>query len=394
LRVSTTGHAARGLVYDPFSLATQLDPYPAYAMMLTSAPVYRNEERDFFALSRFDDVYSGFRDWRRLSSAGGVTVDELLELTGPSILTMDPPRHDELRAIVRPAFEPKALSRLEARLVELATELLDGISGGEFDFCAAFSKRLPVLAVCELMGFPHGDERMLKAWSDALIERVPDDVGTPPAARRAAAAMRAYFAGHLQERRLRPSDDILSLLVASRPAGSPLGEDELIGMCFLLFEAGNSTTAALLANALVLLEAHPDQRAALCADAGLLAGAVEEVLRFESPVQNMGRVATEPIVLHGTQIPAGARVLLVIGAAHRDPRVWPQPDRFDVTRAAGRRVAFGGGLHACLGAGLARLEARVALGCLLERHPHYGVLELERFHDVTQRGLKRLIVAP
>jgi cytochrome P450 len=362
-------------------------------MMLAGAPVYRNEERDFFALSRFDDVYAGFRDWRRLSSAGGVTVDELLELTGPSILTMDPPRHDDLRAIVRPAFEQKSLSRLEARLSELATELLDGVSGGDFDFCAAFSKRLPVLAVCELMGFPHGDERMLKSWSDALIERVPDDDGTPLAARQAASSMRAYFGEHLDRRRRHPTEDLLGLLVAGRPSGSPLSEDELIGMCFLLFEAGNSTTAALLANAVLLLEAHPHQRAALCADPARLSGAVEEVLRFESPVQNMGRVTTEPVAFHDTEIPAGARVLLVIGAANRDPVVWPQPERFDVTRAVGRRVAFGGGIHACLGANLARLEARVALGCLLDRHPHYGVVELERFHDVTQRGLKRLVVA-
>ncbi len=250
--VSAGERAATGLVYDPFSLATQLDPYPAYAMMLATAPVYRNEERDFFALSRFDDVYSGFRDWRRLSSAGGVTVDELLELTGPSILTLDPPRHDELRAVVRAAFEPRSLSRLEARLGALSTELLDDVSGGHFDFCAAFSKRLPVLAVCELMGFPRGDERMLKSWSDALIERVPDDDGTPLAAREAAGSMRVYFGEHLAQRRRRPSEDLLGLLVAGRPAESPLSEDELIGMCFLLFEAGNSTTAALLANALVL----------------------------------------------------------------------------------------------------------------------------------------------
>jgi cytochrome P450 len=170
--------------------------------------------------------------------------------------------------------------------------------------------------------------------------------------------------------------------------------EELVGTCFLLFEAGNSTTTALLGTAILLLGTEPAQRAWLARNPSGLEGAVEEILRYESPVQNMGRVATRDVNLHGTRIPAGARVLLLIGAANRDPRVFERPDVLDLTRAPFRNLAFGDGIHHCIGAPLARLEGRVALDELLGRWPGYAVVEIDRFHDVTQRNLKRLVVRP
>jgi hypothetical protein len=199
--------------------------------------------------------------------------------------------------------------------------------------------------------------------------------------------MRAYFADHLARRRRDGGDDLVASLAAAE-----LPEEEQIGISFLLFEAGNSTTKSLLANALLLLGEHPVERAWLAANLDAMPGAIEEILRFESPVQNMGRVSTAPVELYGETIPAGARVLLVIGAANRDPRVFPDPDVFDLARAPRRTLAFGEGIHHCLGAPLARLEARVALRLFLERVASHEVLELERFHDVTQRNLKRLRV--
>jgi cytochrome P450 len=377
--------------YDPMARATQADPYPAYRLLLEHAPVYRNPARDFYALSRFADVQAAFRDWNTFSNAGGVTVDELLALTGPSFLTMDPPRHDLLRAVVREPFRPQTLAALEGRIRTHARDLL-GPLDGEVEMMTTFAERLPVRVVCELLGFPLADELLLKSWSNAILERIPDDELTPDAARTAAGAMRDYFVEQLEDRRRHPGGDILSLLVTARPGGEPMRHEELIGTCFLLFEAGNSTTTALLGTSILLLGSEPDQRACFAQNPDGRSGAIEELLRFESPVQNMGRIATRDVEIHGVEIPAGARVLLVIGAANRDPRVFEQPDLLDLTRAPTRNLAFGDGIHHCIGAPLARLEGRVALGELLGRLPDYEVTDVERFHDVTQRNLKRLVV--
>jgi cytochrome P450 len=383
---------AREPSYDPFSREAQLDPYPAYRALLADVPVYRNEERDFWALARFADVQHAFRDWQTFSSAGGVTVDELLALTGPSFLTMDPPRHGLLRDLVREPFRPKAIAALAEQVGAIARRLLDELDGGRVDIAAAFAQRLPVLVVCDLLGLPASDDRLLKSWSDALLERTPGDDRTPAAARAAAASMRAYFEEQLAAHRHGAGDGVLSLLVSARVDGKPLPHEELVGLCFLLFEAGNTTTASLLANALLLLAEHPDERALLARDSAAIETAVEEILRFESPVQNMGRIAARDVALHGTTIPAGSRVLLLIGAANRDPRAWHEPDRLDLAREPRRNLAFGDGIHHCLGAPLARLEARVALGAFLERFADYELVEAERFQDVTQRNLKRLIL--
>jgi hypothetical protein len=383
-------------VYDPFSSATQDDPYDSYAALLEAAPVYHNEERDFFAISRFDDVQAAFRDWRTFSSGQGVTVDELLAITGPSMLTTDPPRHDGLRDVIKHVFRPRVIAALERAVRRIAEGLLVDVGPeSEVDVVAVLARRLPVLVICDLLGFPAADAPTLKSWGDAILERVPDDDSTPKPAREAAALMRAYFEEQIGARRRRGADgdDLVSVLLRGRVDGGPLTPDELIGHCFLLFIAGNATTAALIGNGTLVLAGYPDERARLVADPALGEQAVEELLRFESPVQNMARATTREVGLHGTTIPAGARVLLLIGAANRDPRSFPDPDRLDLGRRIRRHVAFGEGIHHCIGAPLARLEGRVALGSLVELYPDYEVVEVERFRDVTERSLSRLTIS-
>ena len=190
------------MIYDPFAVETQEDPYPIYRYLLEECPVYHNPERGFWALSRFHDVKGAFQDWRTFSNAGGVTVDELLALTGPGFLTMDPPRHDQLRDIVRRFFEPRRVVALAPRIEEMVEALLSGIAGrDEVDIAAELAKKLPVLVICEVMGLPTADHVQLKAWADAILERVPGDDATPPEAREAAAAMRAYLTEQIRYRR-------------------------------------------------------------------------------------------------------------------------------------------------------------------------------------------------
>ena len=254
------------------------------------------------------------------------------------------------------------------------------------------AKKLPVLVICEVMGLPAVDHLQLKAWADAILERVPGDDATPPEAREAAAAMRAYLTEHVGCRRGHDRDDVLGALSSAHDKDGVPSFEELIGTSMLLFEAGNSTTTSLIANGLLVLAAHPAQREWLAEHLDEVAPAVEELLRYESPVQNMGRTATRMVSLHGVEIPAGSRVLLLIGAANRDPRVWSQPDELLLRRKPKRGAVFGEGIHHCIGAGLARLEMSIVLRMFLERFPTYEVREFERFHDVTQRGLKRLVV--
>ncbi len=320
-------------------------------------------------------------------------MDELLALTGPGFLTMDPPRHDQLRDVVRRFFEPRRVAALASRIEELVEGLLSGIAGrGEVDIAAEVAKKLPVLVICEVMGLPAADHLQLKAWADAILERVPGDDATPPEAREAAAAMRAYLTEHVGGRRGHDRYDALGALSSAHDKNGVPSFEELIGTSMLLFEAGNSTTTSLIANGLLVLAAHPAQREWLAEHLDEVAPAVEELLRYESPVQNMGRTATRMVNLHGVEIPAGSRVLLLIGAANRDPRVWSQPDELLLRRKPKRGAVFGEGIHHCIGAGLARLEMSIVLRMFLERFPTYEVREFERFHDVTQRGLKRLVV--
>lgn len=380
-------------VFDPFAALNTDNPYPTYRWLLAEQPVYHNPDRDFWAVSRFADVQRVLKDPVTFSSAAGVRIDDLLALAGPSPLTMDPPRHGLLRNIVRPYFAPRAIKTALASVERNTVRVLDELDGQEqFDAAQEFAKRIPVAVICDLLGVPSRDASMLKRWADSMLETVPDEVGSTAAAREAAASTRDYWLSLLAERAQRPTDDILSAVSSAEVEGLPLDADEKVGMCNLVFEAGNATTGALISNALLALATDESQMTWLSANPDKLPQAIEEILRWDSPVQGLMRTTTDHVTLHGRTIPPSSKVLLVLGAANRDPSVWDDPDQLDLSRVPLRNLAFGEGLHFCLGAPLARLEAPVALRHFLARYPDFAVVGLDRFHDVSMRTLKSLVV--
>jgi cytochrome P450 len=240
------------------------------------------------------------------------------------------------------------------------------------------------------MGLPEADAEMLKHWADETAATSAADGTTSVSARAAAKNLRDYFAGLLAERRRRPGDDLISLLAAS--VTGP--QDEAIGMCNLLFEAGNSTTSSLIGNSLVALAEHPSERAWLAEDQAGWPSAIEELLRYDAPVQNLSRVLTEAVNVQGLTIPAGATVVLVLGAANRDPREWDAPNELRLRRPPRRNLAFGAGIHHCIGAPLARLEGRIGLRLLFARMPGYTVVSAERARDINLHMYRSLVLAP
>ncbi len=381
--------------YDPLSPQTQDDPYPYYRRLLSDHPLYRNPKMGFWALSRYDDVRSAFKDWRTFSSAGGVNLEPgFTELIGPEILNMDPPRHDQLRRLIGHHFTLSNVRSYEPMVREFASKLLsDLIADGGGDFAGDFSQRLPVLTICRLMGIPAEDEPAVRSMAHdmLLILSGSDEFAVEAAA--GGEELRSYFAKLVEDRRLVPSGDVVSSLANGKIDGDPLPDEEIFGMCLIVYLAGNTTTSALISNGLYCLARHPDQKERLAAspDPEAIENAVEELLRYESPVQWSSRVTTREVELHGEAVPAGERVMLLIGAAQRDPREWENPDELDVLRQPQRLLAFGDGVHRCVGAPLARLEGRVAFEEIFRRTPHYELAgEVQRLHISTERGLERL----
>ncbi|MGF1616520.1 MAG: cytochrome P450 [Acidimicrobiia bacterium] len=379
--------------YNPLSREVQEDPYPYYHRLLREQPIYHNEELGFWALSRFADVQSALKDWHTFSSSEGVNLEPgFTETIGPEMLNMDPPRHDQLRRLVGGYFA-KANIDTHERLIrrysdELVTELVEAGGG---DFAAGFSQRLPVLVICTLMGIPLEDEAMVRQLAGEMLSILS---GTDEFLTEAAAAgdrLRDYFGGLVEDRRRSPRDDVISALANGYVDGHRLPDDETFGMCLIIYLAGNTTTSALISNSLLVLAEHPDQRGRLANDLGAIEGAIEELLRYESPVQWTSRVATTDVEMHGQMIPAGDRVLALIGAAHRDPSQWERAETLDVFRPRQRHLAFGDGVHRCIGAPLARLEGRIALETVLDRIPEYEISgAVERLYISTERGLASL----
>ena len=308
---------------------------------------------------------------------------------------MAPPHHRELRQVVQPAFLPQEIAKLEALVEAKALTLWEEVAGQEHvDIVAAFAKRLPVLVICALMGLPEADGPMLKEWADEVVETSAQDGSTSASARAAAHKLRDYFAAQLEDRLRRPGDDLITLLAGAGARGDSGLQEELIGMCNLLFEAGNSTTSSLIGNGLVALADYPAERAWLNEHPEAWPGAIEELLRYDAPVQNVTRVLTEPVTVRGVPIPTGATVVLVVGAANRDHRQWDAPNQLQVRRGPRRNLAFGAGIHRCIGAPLARLEGKAALALLLSRMPEYEIVAAVRAHDITLRLHKSLVLRP
>jgi cytochrome P450 len=379
--------------FDPYSYEIHEDPYPVYRRLRDEAPAYFNARRRFWTLSRYDDVRVASNDWRTFTSSQGITVEPLRKGIEPHIIEMDPPRHTQLRALVSRAFTPNRITQLEDPIRARTRALIAPFAAtGRVDVIADFAALLPMAVIGEMLGVPAADQDRLRYSADALLHREPDTDELTPAGIEGAATLYRYFDALIRDRRQQPGDDLVSVLVAAEEQGHALTHSELLGFCFLLIIAGNETTTKLLGNAVFWLAENPDQRAAVAQDPTLVAGAVEETLRYDGSTQAMARCLTHDVELHGEQLHAGTKVLLLFGSANRDERRWPDADRFDVRRDTAGHFAFGHGIHHCLGAALARLEARVALEELL---PVLGDYEVDkersrRVHSGNVRGFASL----
>ncbi len=386
--------------YDPFDPQVIADPYPVYRELRHLAPVYWSAPADCWVLSRYDDVAAALHDPATYSSASGIFPTppgvDMTELFLPMLIMTDPPRHTQLRRIVSRAFTPRRIAALEPEIQILVDHLLDHALDqaphtGPWDFVTGFAGPLPAIVIADMLGVPREDRHRFRAWSTTLIQSNPTRGEFGPGMD-AAAALYQYFTAFLADRRAHPRDDLMSALVHAEVDGQHLSEEELLGFCLLLLVAGHETTTNLLSNSAVVLAQHPDSRRQLAEDQTLIPGAVEELLRYDSPVQALSRTLTRPIDLHGQHLDSGATVLLLFGSANRDDHAFPHPDRFDIHRAPERQVAFGHGIHFCLGASLARLEARLALQALLARHRDWEV-DLDsaiRLHSGPIRGYASL----
>ena len=324
----------------------------------------------FWAVSRFADVYAiasdpaAFSSERTLISPPGLV---------PTIQSLDPPRHDRLRALVSLAFTPKRVREMEPRVRAIARELLAPLlEAGRGDLLAAYARHIPSRVIGELIGIPAERIPDFLHWTEAMVE-LPQGQTQSEAIKNPAASIYAEFARLLDERRRQRRDDLMSALMDAELEGRKLTQEELLGFCFVLVVAGNDTTTNLIANGAVLLAEHPDQRRLLVEDPALLDDAIEEMLRYEAPAQALPRRLVREATLHGETLPEGAQLFLLFGSANRDEREFEQADRFDVRRRIKRHLAFGQGIHFCLGKSLARLEARVAFEELLARAPGYAL---------------------
>jgi cytochrome P450 len=362
--------------YSPFSPEVHADPYPIYRKLRDHAPLYRSAEHSFWALSRYDDVVAVSRDWKTFSSAFGVDIDDTGgEFGHGNFLEEDPPLHDLLRAVVREDFIPKDLRPALEPFVRQEVERIvaDLNTRPAVDFARELAWELPVRVVSRLMGFPEEDRDRLRQWEETFALRIPTLNRLPPFAARAGAALRSFFAGVIAERQARPADDLVTKIATAEVDGEPIG-DAALGMVFILFVAAIETTASVITQSLRLLAEHPDQREWLAENIACAPQAIEEVLRFEAPVQNIKRTALSDAVLAGEAIPSGSTVLLLTGSANRDERRFTNPDRFDISREPKRHLAFGEGIHHCIGAPLARLEGQVVLESVLEQMPNYRLV--------------------
>jgi cytochrome P450 len=378
---------------NPYSYEFHDDPFSTYRALRDDAPCYHNEELEFWALSRYDDVVSALHDPATYCSRYGITLEPGNPV--PMLLTTDPPEHTRLRRLVSRAFTPRHIAAMEQSVRALSLDYLAGLSDrDEVDLIGDYAALLPMDVISKLLGVPEGDQQQLRKWSDTLLHREEGKPDVTPEGIEAATHLYKYFAAFVAERRAHPGgDDFTAALLTAEPDGEALTDEQVIGFCFLLIIAGNETTTKLLANCLLAFQRFPSERAKIDADRGRIPDAVEEILRYEGSTQLMARTLTRAVALHGETMPEGAKVLLLLGSANRDERVWERPDEFDVDRPwPTHHVGFGHGIHVCLGAALARLEMRVSLEEFLDFAPRYEIDEsaLERVHSGNVRGYSRM----
>ena len=389
------------VLLDPYDYDFHEDPYPYYKRLRDEAPLYRNEEIGFWALSRHHDVREGFRNSTTLSNRDGVSLDPISR--GPhasktmSFLAMDDPAHLRLRTLVSKGFTPRRIRELEPRVTQLAVQHLDVMlekaDSGTVDYVAEFAGKLPMDVISELMGVPVEDRDRIRAMADGVMHREDGVNDVPKSAIEASINLMVYYQDMIAERRKRLSDDLTSALLEAEIDGDRLTDEEVLGFLFLMVIAGNETTTKLLANAAFWGHKNPDQLTPVYSDPERIPLWVEETLRYDTSSQLLARVVSGELNLYDTTIPDGDVLLLLPGSAHRDERVFDDPDAFVIGRESGSNLlSFGSGAHFCLGAHLARMEARIALAELFKRIRGFEVDEANavRVHSSSVRGFANL----
>lgn len=385
-------------VLDPYDYDFHEDPYPYYQRLRDQAPVYRNEELNFWALSRHEDVLHGFRNSTALSNQYGVALDPISRTPDAhkvmSFLAMDDPEHLRLRTLVSKGFTPRRIRELEPRVAELAQQHLDtALESTTFDFVGEFAGKLPMDVISELMGVPEADRVHIRALADGVMHREEGLADVPKSAMRASADLMTYYVELIKEYKKRPGNNLTSALLAAEIDGDRLTDEEIMAFLFLMVIAGNETTTKLLANAIYWGHRNPGQLAPVYADHTKIPLWAEETLRYDTSSQILARAVVEDLTVHDITIPQGEVVLLLPGSANRDERVFDEADDYRIGREIGSKlISFGSGAHFCLGAHLARMEARVTLTELFKRIRRYQVDEAGavRVHSSNVRGFAHL----
>ncbi|MBX5486694.1 MAG: cytochrome P450 [Mycolicibacterium hassiacum] len=387
------GRTRQPVEFDPFSEEFFNGPYETYRRLRDEAPVYYNAKWDFWALSRFDDVAPATKDHETYSSAKGATLDMVKapeqSIPVPKvIISMDPPEHNRMRKLVSSVFTPRAVAELEGMVREKIYSLVERLDPeAGFDAVADFSAIFPNQVITTMLGVPEQDREQIRHWLDLLLERKPGQIHITEEGYQASVATGMYYYDLVQKRRAAPQDDMISRLIETEIERDgkieKLSDVDITGFATMLGGAGAETVTKLIGNAVVAFADYPDQWQKLRADRSKVPAAIEELLRYEAPSQYQVRVATRDVTLHGTTIPEGSAVLLITASALRDERVFADPDRLDIDRdrVMGFNLAFGYGVHSCLGAALARMESRIALNALLDLLPEY---------EVDRDGLRRV----
>jgi cytochrome P450 len=378
-----TTATGRDLYYDPYDVDIDADPYPVFRRLRDEAPLYYNDRYDFFAVSRFEDVERGLRDARTYVSGHGAVLELIqagIEMPPGTLIFEDPPVHTIHRSLLSRVFTPRRVAALEPQMREFCARSLDPLVGaGRFDLVADFAGEMPMRVISMLLGIPEADQVAVREMVDANLRT---EAGKPMEVGDEVSFGSEMFADYIDWRLEHPSDDLMTELLHTEfedETGTTrtLTRDEALLYATVVAGAGNETTTRLIGWAGKVLAEHPDQRRELVADRTLIPNAIEELLRYEPPPPHIGRYVPEAVELHGQTVPAGSAMLFLVGAANRDERRYPDPDRFDIHRDMGQHLTFGYGVHFCLGASLARLEGRVALDELLQRFPEWDV-DLER----------------
>jgi cytochrome P450 len=390
------------LYYDPYDAEIDANPYPVYQRLRDEAPLYYNAEHEFYAVSRYADCELGLIDAKRhISGRGGILelIKANIEMPPGTLIFEDPPAHTMHRSLLSRLFTPRRVAALEPQIRAFCARSLDPLVGAnEFDLVADFGAQMPMRVIGMLFGIPEADQEAIRKGADANLRT---EVGQPMQVSQNVTFGSEMFAEYIDWRIDHPSDDLMTELLQAEFEDETglvrrLTRDEALLYTTVVAGAGNETTTRLIGWAGKVLAEHPDQRRELVEDRSLIPNAVEELLRYEAPGPHIGRYVPDDVELHGQTVPAGSALLFVVASANRDERRYEAPDRFDIHRDVGQHLAFGYGIHYCLGAALARLEGRIALDEMLDRFPYWDV-DISRARlapTSTVRGWENLPLIP